>query len=273
MTVSHKLRAAVAAAFLIVLSHQAPSDCVAGEIEVGLGVGVSRSFSATKGSSTEVTVPLSVKAIVNEQVDLGLVLPLYVHQNIGQGSGNRTITVGGRRINNLTAAVKTSNDGIGDLDLMYGYTLMKDAGVLPKARTFIDIKLPTARQPIGTGKTDGTLGLELSKWLGDWYLFADGGYTLQGRTTLYRAVNFFDYDAGIGVELMRSILPSIGYKGASPVEIKGGYDSRIEGRITYSAVRAIDFILYADRGLTKASPDWEFGTALRYSLGYSCDWF
>lgn len=248
-------------------------SCRAGEIAVGLGIDAGRSSNGSKGSSTELSVPLSVSFSTSSGVDLGAMMPVYVYQNNASGAGGRTATIGGRRISAPAGAVKQTSEGIGDLDLLLGYTFFKETDTLPKMRTFIDIKLPTAREPIGTGRTDGTFGLELSKWLSDWYLFADGGYTIQGRTSLYKAANYYDYDVGFGYELLRCVLPSIGFKGSSPVENNGGYVARIEGKVRYSATRAIDIKIYADRGMSAASPDWEFGGGLSYNLDYSCDWF
>ena len=80
------------------------------------------------------------------------------------------------------------------------------------------------------------------------------------------AINFFNYDAGIGYELIRDLVPSIGYKGTTPIEDKGGYVSQIEGKVKYAVTRAIDAKVYVDGGLTKASPDWQFGGSLSYSF-------
>ena len=210
--------------------------------------------------------PLSILYFPTSRLDLGVSVP-YISQNNG-------LVVGGRVVRGaavpLQQRARTARDsrvsGIGDLVLAMGYAPLLESDRFPQLRLVANLKAPTAGTALGTGKFDETLGLGLSKNLGNWYLFLDGGYTFQGKTDLFAARNFVEYDFGLGYEVLSGLRPSLGLKGTSSTEAGVGGNQQVEGKLVYAVTRAFDFKLNLDRGLSVSSPDWEVGCAFGYTF-------
>jgi hypothetical protein len=217
-------------------------------------------------STTTNIIPFSLLYFPTERLDLGLLLP-YIRQSNG-------LVVGGRLVRGAAVASRTrgrttrdsSVSGIGDLVVAAGYLLLSDSERLPQLRLVANLKAPTAGTSLGTGEFDETLGLGLSKILGNWYLFLDGGYTFQGKTSLFVARNFAAYDLGLGYEVLPGLRPSLALKGTSSAQEGVSGNLQVEGKLVYAVTRAIDLKFNLDRGLSVSSPDWEGGCSLSYNF-------
>ena len=236
-------------------------------LEVGLDVATGNYGNAV--STTSVSLPVSLLYLPTSRLDLGAVLP-FIRQN-------NDLVVGGRPVRSRQgarprgmAAGKDGTDGavrgVGDLVLSAGYTLLPETDSAPQLRPVFAVKVPTAGTTLGTGAFDESLGLNLTKSQGDWYLFLSGDYTLQGKTTLFTARNFADGECGVGYEVSPGLRPSLGVKGASSVEAGVGGTLQVEAKLVYAATRAVDLKLYLDRGLTGSSATWEGGCSLAYNF-------
>ena len=242
-------------------AEMASSNPAPNTLSVDLGFDVATGKYGHKIETTTVTVPLALTYYPNDRTDLGISLP-YIWQNNGLIVAGKVI---GTNVGGVAAKAKDEPvSGVGDLVLTLGYVVFKESGYFPQVHPVADIKVPTADKSLGTGEYDETFGLELSKNLKSWYLFLNGGYTVQGKTKLFKALNYASYDGGIGYEILEALRPSIGFKGTTPTEIKVSGLRQAEGVITYTMARSLDLKFYVDRGFTASSPDWEGGLNLSY---------
>ena len=226
-----------------------------------LGFDVATGKYGTRRTTTTISVPLALTYYPVDSVDVGLSIP-YIWQNNG-------LVVGGRRVKRIisnSAAANHPINGVGDLVLALGYKLVRETDYMPEVHPVVNIKFPTAETGLGSGEYDETFGVEFTKWLRDWYFLADGNYTIQGRSKIFKAKNYFSYDGEVGYEIMEGLRPSLGVKAASPAEQKSSSSVQVEGKITYAFTRSIEAKTYVDGGLTTNVPDWEGGFSLAYSF-------
>ena len=232
--------------------------------EIGLDVATGKYGNAT--STTTVSLPVSLLYFPTARLDLGLSIP-FIRQN-------NDLVVDGRPVRSRQAppprgmAARQGGPvcGIGDLVLSAGYTLLPETDRAPQLHSILAVKCPTADSKLGTGAFDESLGLGLTKSLGNWYLFLFADYTLQGKTSLFTARDFADGECGAGYEVLPGLRPSLGVKGVSSMEANVGGTLQAEGKLVYAATRAIDLKLYLDRGLTVSSATWEGGCFLAYNF-------
>ena len=236
-------------------------------LSVELGLDVASGKYGGGVSTTTVSVPLSILYLPTERLDLGLSVP-FIRQSNGLVVAGRVVRPTAVRPAPTARPVTTGGavSGIGDLVLAAGYLLHAETESLPQLRPVVSVKAPTADSSLGSGEFDETVGLGLGKSLDNWYLFLDAGYTVQGRTVLFSARNFVDYDAGIGYEIVPGLRPSLGVKGASSAQTGEGGVTQAEAKLVYAASRALDLKLNLERGLSVASPDWEAGCSLAYNF-------
>ena len=98
--------------------------------------------------------------------------------------------------------------GIGDLEMTLFYRLIKETKKCPSISLSAEVKLPTAKDSlIGTGKTDFTPFLILSKTTGRFFTSLNLSYTLLGKPKNVVTNNLFNFAAGTVFELSsKSIL-------------------------------------------------------------------
>jgi len=259
-------------------------------LAVELGCDVAGGRYGSRVNTTTVAFPVSLLYFPTDRLDLGLTAQ-YLRQN-------NAFVVEGRVVRNpqlsppaamaartaaaaqpqsgpvAAAAAQTAASqarsrgvqGIGDLYFTAGYLLVREGDLRPQLRPVLTVKFPTAESSLGTGAFDGSVGLTASKGFGSWYLFANGDYTLQGRTSLFTAKNFVDGETGVGYEVLPGLRPSLGVKGATPAEAGVSGTRQGELKMVYAATQRIDVKLNLDRGLSTASPDWEGGLSLTFNF-------
>jgi len=161
---------------------------------------------------------------------------------------------------------QTAQSGLGDIIARAGYILVPESKLMPQIRPNIFVKFPTADKALGTGETDAGFALELSKRLGDWYSFAEAGYTIQGKSTALPLKNYLNYRAGAGYRVTDKFRPMLMLKGtASPAEGVTDYlEARL--RLMYQATKQTGVEAYLAKGLTTNSPDYGTGLAVFYDF-------
>ncbi len=88
-------------------------------------------------------------------------------------------------------------NGIGDLEMTLFYQIVSEKKVLPSISVSGEIKIPTASKSlIGTGKTDYTPFLIMSKTTGKFYTSTNLSYTFLGKPAGSAATNLFNYALG-----------------------------------------------------------------------------
>ncbi|MBJ6723128.1 transporter [Geomesophilobacter sediminis] len=247
--------------------------------EVGFDVATGSYGNPT--STTTVAVPFSLSYLVTPRFDLGLSIP-YLWQSNEEVVGGKPVRSGklvaargaapaappmmGGGSSTVSASRTRAVSGLGDLLLSAGYTLLPETDGVPELRAVAGLKVPTADSGLGTGAVDGVAGFTSSKWLGNWYLYLDGDYTVQGRTSLYNARNYFGYDLGVGYEVLPGLRTDFGIKGMTATEEGTGAGLQLEAKVLYVLSRRVFLKTYLDRGLTTWSPDWQGGGAVSISF-------
>ena len=90
-----------------------------------------------------------------------------------------------------------SATGIGDLEITLFYQIIKEKTILPSISVSGEIKIPTAKNTlIGTGKTDYTPILIMSKTTGNFYTSLNLSYTFLGKPAEVVANDLFNYALG-----------------------------------------------------------------------------
>jgi len=156
--------------------------------------------------------------------------------------------------------------GLGDISVQAGWTVLRDDGQTPKLRPTLYLKVPSGDESrgLGTGTFEAGPGLYLSKWLGDWQLFAEGAYIFQDSTGDYQGKNYVGYGAGTGIQATDRLFASLYAKGSS-ARVEGG-EAPLEGwlKLNFLQSRRLSWEAYLLAGLTEASPDIGGGLLLLY---------
>ena len=170
-----------------------------------------------------------------------------------------------------TAAAARSNEshgGLGDITAKAGYVLVPEGDLAPRVRPYVFVKFPTADRDnaLGTGEFDEGFAVEFSKLLGNWYCFAEAGYTFQGTSPLLPLKDYLSYNAGTGYIIGERFLPMFVLKGSgAPVEGAGDLlEMRI--KLKYLATSQTGIEGYVAKGVTRSTPDYGSGLAIFYDF-------
>lgn len=161
-----------------------------------------------------------------------------------------------------------SQSGVGDLIARAGYLLVPEGELIPGIRPYLLVKFPTADEDkaLGTGAFDGAFAVELFKRLGNWYSFAEAGYTLQGKSSLLPLKNYLSFNAGAGRSFGENFLPLLIVKG-STAPIEGSSDLlELRLKLKYLATAQTGIEGYLTKGITRNSPDYGSGLAIFYDF-------
>lgn len=180
----------------------------------------------------------------------------------GTGGGSGGGTSSGSTVSNK------SRQGVGDLTLKGGYVLVQEGEYVPRVRPYLFVKFPTADrdQMLGTGEFDEGFAVEFSKQYGNWYSFAEGGYTFQGTSAVLPLKDYFSFNAGTGYQLGERFLPMMLIK-STGAPIAGASDLlelRLKLKMLVGAKSGIDG--YVAKGITRSSPDYGVGLAIYHDF-------
>lgn len=209
------------------------------------------------GSDTDILVaPLSVRYKTGG-LRLSATLPwLRIEGSsaiVGDGSGGVVIDPN---------APRTTRSGLGDLSLGASYMIPEETlgfGLDLSAR----VKVPTASESkgLGTGKTDFTVGAEVSKTFGTVTPFASVGYRMPGDPKGIDLNNAWTASAGASVALGRTILiASYDYReSTSPLSDNS---QEVFGAASRPLNDRLNFTLYGTGGLSDGAPDYGVGAMI-----------
>jgi len=243
----------------------------------GIGAEISHGDYGNNADATVVTLPVLLAFNPTTSLDLTLELPMVfltskagsdvvVTQSGGGGRGRR----GGSTSTTTTTSVSSTatEAGLGDISLSAGWTVLADRDRTPRIRPTIYLKLPSGDKDrgLGTGTFEGGPGLSVSKWLGDFQLFADSSYILQDRTNSYQGKNYVSYSAGGGLQTTDRLFVSL-YARGSTARAEGA-DAPFEGRlkVNFLQSRRVSWEVYALAGFTDASPAVGGGLLVLYQF-------
>lgn len=260
------------------------------DFSLGLGIDYATGDYGTGSDSDFVSVPLYLDLYPTARLDLELIVP-YVYQRLEDGgmttvlyhsqgsyaAGSAARKRAGRNGSGGkgheadetdTTRHHTSESGLGDVTLTAGYIVVEEGPAIPQVRPTVYLKVPTADEDrgLGTGEFDFGPGLTLCKWLGDWYLFAEGQYVAQGDSSRYDTKDYFNYNGGVGYQLSENFHGALQARGATaPVE---GADESLEGRFKWIWRLASDVSLegYVGTGLNDNSADFSSSLAVFFDF-------
>lgn len=248
-------------------------------VAVGIGAEVSHGDYGDSADATVVTLPVLVVANPFESLDMTLELPMvYLASKSGSGVVVTQSGGAGRRRGSAGSAIPTatttttgttaSETGLGDISLSVGWTVLADGDHTPKIRPTLYLKAPTGdkERGLGTGTFEAGPGLSVSKWIGNWQLFAEASYILQDSNNLYQGKNYASYSAGGGMQATDRLFVSLFAKG-STTRVSGG-TAPVEGRLKLNFLqsRRISWEVYALAGFTAASPTAGGGMLVMYQF-------
>jgi hypothetical protein len=265
--------------------------------EYSYSVGQGFEFNSGKyGTNTRteaIYAPFTIIAIPTERLGLSLEIPLVYQNNsnvnasiahgsmqgskaamlpvVGMGGISGTangMSGSGMGMSSSTNSTNQSESGLGDITLKAGYILLPEKDVLPQIRSTAFIKFPTAdkNKSLGTGEFDEGLSVELSKWLGNWNPFTEGGYTVQGTSDKFSLRNYMTYNAGVGYQLSERFRPIVLIKGATPLTDGTGSLLEVRLKLKYQATNHTGIDGYIAKGVTTNSPDYGTGFAVYFDF-------
>lgn len=252
---------------------------------LGIGLDYETGDYGTGSDSDFVSVPLYIDFYPSERLDFELIIP-YVYQSLEDGDvstvvyrtsggsaagavrGKRAAASSGSTTTTATKSRDSSESGLGDITLTAGYVLVAERSGTPQIRPTFYLKFPTADEDkgLGTGEFDYGPGLTVAKWLGDWHLFAEGVYVVQGDSDLYDSKDYFRYSGGLGYLLNDGLYGAVQAVGATaPAD---GADEALEGRLklVWRPVVDVAFEAYVGAGLSDNSADFTSSLAVFFDF-------
>lgn len=260
---------------------------------LGLGVDYETGDYGTGSDSDFISVPLYIDAYPSERLDFELIVP-FIYQRVEddsvttviyrtQGGGYAGSAVRNRAGQNDTAGDgngssetsettttkhHTSESDLGDITLTAGYIIVEEGLAIPQVRPTFYLKFPTADKDkgLGTGEFDYGPGLTLVKWLGNWHLFAEGQYVVQGDSSLYDTKDYFNYNGGVGYQFGENFYSAVQMLGATaPAE---GADASLEGRlkVIWRMMSDVSLEGYVGTGLNENSADFSSSIAVFFDF-------
>jgi hypothetical protein len=254
---------------------------------IGVGFELTTGDYGTDTDTTALFIPFTLALQPSENWGVSLEIP-YVYQNntnvIASQASPRGSTI---RSAQLTAAMRdragnsmagmqsTANTdpsesrwGLGDISLRVAYNLIHETESIPLIRPSVTVKFPTADEShgLGTGEFDEEIAVEFAKWLGDWTLFVQPGYTFQRNSPDIPLKDYWTLNGGLGYQLTDRFQPMVMLKSAgAPVE---GAGSLLEARLRlkYLATQRTGIEGYLAKGLTTSTADYGTGLAIYYDF-------
>jgi hypothetical protein len=244
---------------------------------VGLGFEFSSGTYGTNTRTDTILVPFTAAFYPTDNFGLTVEIP-YVYQSnsnvisrLGSGmamssssSVGRSGMMGDSSGSTTSGNVATGQGGVGDVIIKGGYVLVAEQGLLPQIRPSVFVKVPAAdkNKALGTGEFDEEFAVEVSKRFGAWNLFAEAGYTLQGKSSQLHLRNFMAYDTGVAWQISDKFRPALFVKGSSsPADNSSGL-MEVRMKIKYQVTQHTGIEGYLAKGLTRSSLDYGSGFAV-----------
>ena len=173
---------------------------------------------------------------------------------------------GGVAINQGSGAARTTESGLGDIVLGLTYTLD-----IEDFDSYIDftgkVKFPTAdeNKGLGTGETDYTLLVDVTKIFGKAYVFGGVGRKFVGENDQLQLNDIWIFNIGGGYQINKKFSVGGSYDFR---EAASSTDNPSEGTgyLTYKITDTISALLYGVVGFSDGSPDKGVGLQLNYKF-------
>ena len=167
----------------------------------------------------------------------------------------------------------SSQNGIGDLSLQIGVTIIQEGDILPQFRALLYLKCPTGDRDnwLGSGEFDEGIGLSVSRTLGDLSLYLEGMWIFQGGSTFlvesgYTARDYLNYYAEVGYQATDSLIPALAFRGTTPASDELGGSAEVRLKLAWKVSEHFSFQAYVGTGLTTTSSDFSSGASLFYNF-------
>lgn len=256
-------------------------------VSIGLGFEFTSGDYGTSTRTDAVYAPLTIGYTPGERWDFFLEVP-YVYQsntNVIAGqfrqmrSGQTTMAktapaMGGSGMGGSAVSSSSNTDpsrsrsGLGDITLKTGYILIHEGNLWPRVRPNISVKFPTADKDdgLGTGEFDEALAVEFTKWFGNWLVFVEPGYTIQGKSADIPLKNYVSCNGGFGYQVTDNLRPLFILKGSTPLaeDETGLFEARLKLRYQITGHTGMEG--YVAKGLSTSSPEYGSGVALFYDF-------
>lgn len=155
-----------------------------------------------------------------------------------------------------------TREGWGDLEIGTIYSIPTNIVNMALSGS---VKLPTAENNLGTGKTDYTLGAEVSKPLpGGVTPFASFNYMLPGSPEGYPLQDSYAVSGGLATMIGSRTQAYVSYRYADNASALVASDQRLITGLNSQLGKALSLGLYGAAGLSEGAP--EFTTGLRIGV-------
>ncbi len=149
-------------------------------------------------------------------------------------------------------ATRVRRQGVGDARLGAAWVLPVKALDLA---AFGQVKLPTARSGLGTGKTDYAVGAEASRKLGAVAPFASLTYTMPGTPAGYRLRDTWAGQAGLNAALGARLSGQIVYGYAQSPSASVSAEQLLMAKLSAGVSSRLSLSLQGGAGLSRSAPD------------------
>ncbi len=231
-------------------------------------------YGGARYDSDDYSVALSVPFIASNGQNVSQFGNVFIPNHMGSGTAG-TGGPGGHGGHmmgneNLLTTTSSENFGIGDLYLYANYNLLNQFTSSLGLSFGGYIKFPTASTAngFGTGKFDFSLSATIRKNLGEFLVYASGGYILLGDPTNVDYKNPYTLNLGVGklfgdgdisALLSYSLYSKILDVYQMPQELSLGLNIKSGDKITYTFI--------GSAGLSNSTPDFVLSVGLKYNLG------
>lgn len=259
---------------------------------VGIGADFSTGTYGGAGQTSFLSIPVIIDIFPAERIDAELEIPLVYQSNtnnsygatitpgtalpaartasrrFGQGDMTGTATTTAPLASNQSAAAGGGRWNLGDMALTVGYAVVEEHGGWPRIRSLAYLKFPTGNRDegTGTGEFDAGGGISVSKWYGAARLMAEALYVFQGRNDLYPSRDYLSYSSGVGWQATERLLPSLTFRGKSPMSDGEAAQREARVKIFYEYSSQVSVEGYAGTGFSESSPDFSAGLTLLYGF-------
>ncbi len=164
-----------------------------------------------------------------------------------------------------TANIITTEDGLGDITAALTYTKFLQDNTL-----FVDfigkIKLPTAsaEKNLGTGQTDLTAQIDVSKRLDTVNLFVTGGYRFLGSSDIFELQSGGFASVGLSFDLSKKASAGLIYDYREASSLTAQAPSELTGFISWKVSQKIRLQTYGVLGFSNGSPDTGLGVQISF---------
>ena len=240
-------------------STQAPSQQAGPSIELSSGIEYEEGDYGTGRDVQTIRIPSTLR-ITSGRLQAYATLP-YVRiegpANVRPSSGFMGLPI----IIDPTvpSEERITREGMGDLRLGASYGIPTPVVDLALSG---EVKLPTASNGLGTGKTDFAVGAEIAKDLGGAIPFAAVTYNIPGDPENYSLKNSFGFRAGMAAPIGNQTRGYVYYSRGQSLSTNVPDEERIVGGLNSAIGKRLSVGAFGTAGLSDGSPDVGAGIRL-----------